>query len=345
MSQIPVTVLTGYLGAGKTTLLNRILTEPHGKRYAVIVNEFGEAGIDGKLVVGADEEIFETNNGCLCCTVRGDLIRIIEGLMKRKNKFDAILVETTGLAMPAPVAQTFFVDQEVRERTKLDSIVTVVDARHYLEAVGKEKEPAEQVAFADVILLNKCDLVPPEAVDEIERRIRAVNAVATIHRTTRCDVALDRVLDRGSFDLDRIVELEPHFLHDHGPEHAHEHAHEHGHDHDHNHGHHHGDAHPAHDQEIGSISLRTDQPLDGKRALAWISGLAREQGADILRCKGILNFKGEAKRFVFQGVHMTLDGEPGKPWGVDERRHSVLVFIGRKLDRAALEQGLQSCLA
>jgi G3E family GTPase len=335
MSQVPVTVLTGYLGAGKTTLLNRILTEPHGKRYAVIVNEFGEQGIDGKLVVGADEEIFETNNGCLCCTVRGDLIRIIEGLMKRKNKFDAILVETTGLAMPAPVAQTFFVDQEVRERTKLDSIVTVVDARHYLESVAREKEPAEQVAFADVILLNKSDLVPPATLDEIERRIRAVNAMATIHRTTRCDVALDTVLDRGSFDLDRIVKLEPHFLHNHDLAGGHDHHH----DHDHSH------AHPAHDQDIGSISIRTDQPLDSKRTLAWISALARDQGADILRMKGILAFQGEAKRFVFQGVHMTLDGEPGRPWGAEEKRDSVLVFIGRKLDRDALEQGLKSCIA
>jgi len=344
MSQVPVTVLTGYLGAGKTTLLNRILTEPHGKRYAVIVNEFGEQGIDGKLVVGADEEIFETNNGCLCCTVRGDLIRIIEGLMRRKNKFDAILVETTGLAMPAPVAQTFFVDQEVRERTRLDSIVTVVDARHYLDSVAREKEPAEQVAFADVILLNKTDLVAPETVDEIERRIRAVNAVATIHRTTRCDVALDRVLDQGSFDLERALTIEPHLLHDHDLGGGHEHDHDHGHDHHHDHGHH-GHAHPAHDQEIGSIALRTGEPLDGKRTLAWISALARDQGADILRMKGILNFQGEPKRFVFQGVHMTLDGEPTQPWGENERRESVLVFIGRKLDKAALEQGLKSCIA
>jgi G3E family GTPase len=341
MSQVPVTVLTGYLGAGKTTLLNRILTEPHGKRYAVIVNEFGEQGIDGKLVVGADEEIFETNNGCLCCTVRGDLIRIIEGLMKRKNKFDAILVETTGLAMPAPVAQTFFVDQEVRERTKLDSIVTVVDARHYLESVARAKEPAEQVAFADVILLNKSDLVSPETLNEIEKRIRSVNAMATIHRTTRCDVALDTVLDRGSFDLDRIVKLEPHFLHDHDLSGGHDHDHGHDHHHEHEHGH----AHPAHDQEIGSISIRTDQPLDSKRTLAWISALARDQGADILRMKGILAFQGEAKRFVFQGVHMTLDGEPGRAWSAEEKRDSVLVFIGRKLDRDALEQGLKSCIA
>jgi G3E family GTPase len=259
--------------------------------------------------------------------------------MKRKNKFDAILVETTGLAMPAPVAQTFFVDQEVRDRTKLDSIVTVVDARHYLESVAKEKEPAEQVAFADVILLNKSDLVSPEALAEVERRIRAVNAVATIHRTTKCDVALESVLDRGSFDLERAIKLEPHFLHDHELDHGH--GHDHGHEHDHDHGH----AHPAHDQEISSVSIRTDQPLDGKRTLAWISGLARDQGADILRMKGILSFKGEAKRFVFQGVHMTLDGEPGMAWGDGEKRESVLVFIGRKLDREALEAGLKSCVA
>jgi G3E family GTPase len=194
-----------------------------------------------------------------------------------------------------------------------------------------------------VILLNKSDLVSPETLAEVERRIRAVNAVATIHRTTKCDVALDSVLDRGSFDLDRAIKLEPHFLHDHELAQEHEHGHDHEHEHHHDHGHAH--AHPAHDQEISSISIRADQPLDGKRTLAWISGLARDQGADILRMKGILNFKDEAKRFVFQGVHMTLDGEPGMAWGEGEKRESVLVFIGRKLDRAALEQGLKSCVA
>jgi G3E family GTPase len=183
MDQIPVTVLTGYLGAGKTTLLNRVLSEQHGKKYAVIVNEFGELGIDNELVVNAEEEVFEMNNGCICCTVRGDLIRIIEGLMKRKGRFDAILIETTGLADPAPVAQTFFVDDEVRNRTKLDSIVTVVDAKNFLQRLEDSHEAAEQVAFADVVLLNKIDLVSADEAARVEAQIRSINPMARLHRT------------------------------------------------------------------------------------------------------------------------------------------------------------------
>src|ERR1700751_2159023 len=213
MTQVPVTVLTGYLGAGKTTLLNRILTEPHGKRYAVIVNEFGESGIDGKLVVGADEEIFETNNGCLCCTVRGDLIRIIEGLMKRKNKFDGILVETTGLADPGPVAQTFFTDDDVKGRTRLDAIVTVVDAKHFLSQLEQGHDGEEQVAFADVILLNKTDLVSEDDLKKVEDKIHSINRYARIHRTQKSKIGLDVILDKGAFDLKRILEFEPDFLH------------------------------------------------------------------------------------------------------------------------------------
>ncbi|MCC7275836.1 MAG: GTP-binding protein, partial [Alphaproteobacteria bacterium] len=210
MSETPVTVLTGYLGAGKTTLLNRILTEPHGKRYAVIVNEFGAIGIDNDLIVDADEEVFEMNNGCICCTVRGDLIRIIDGLMKRRDRFDAIIVETTGLADPAPVAQTFFVDEDVRRRTRLDAVVTVVDARHVLQRLADTREAKDQIAFADVVLLNKTDLVSPEELAEVEGRIRAINAYAPIHRTENCAVPLDRVLDRGAFDLQRVLAIEPH---------------------------------------------------------------------------------------------------------------------------------------
>ncbi|HWG05247.1 MAG TPA: GTP-binding protein, partial [Beijerinckiaceae bacterium] len=237
--KIPVTVLTGYLGAGKTTLLNRILSEDHGQKFAVIVNEFGEIGIDNDLVVGADEEVFEMNNGCICCTVRGDLIRIMDGLMKRKGRFDAIIVETTGLADPAPVAQTFFVDQDVQDEARLDAVVTVADAKWLVERLKDAPEAKNQIAFADVIILNKQDLVSEEELQEVEARIRGINPYARLHRATRCDVPLDAVLGRNAFDLDRILDIEPAFLeegngHDH--DHDHHHDHDHGHDHDHDHG-------------------------------------------------------------------------------------------------------------
>ena len=226
--KIPVTVLTGYLGAGKTTLLNRILSEPHGKKYAVIVNEFGEIGIDNDLVVNADEEVFEMNNGCICCTVRGDLVRIIQGLMRRKGKFDAIIVETTGLADPAPVAQTFFMDENVGGKAKLDAVVTVADAKWLKDRLKDAPEAKNQIAFADVILINKTDLVSPAELEELEARIRGINPYAKLHRTQRSQIALDQVLGRNAFDLDRILDIEPEFLT----------ADDHDHDHDHDHHHH-----------------------------------------------------------------------------------------------------------
>lgn len=234
VAQTPVTLLTGYLGAGKTTLLNRILTEQHGKRYAVIVNEFGEVGIDNDLIINADEETFEMNNGCICCTVRGDLIRILAGLMRRKGKFDGIIVETTGLADPAPVAQTFFVDEDVRRKTKLDAIVTVVDASHFLGEIDRAHEIKEQIAFADVIVINKCDLVLPAQILAVETAIRRINPYAKLHHAERCGVKLAEVLDRGAFNLDRILEVEPDFL-------------DHFHDHD-------------HDDDVSSLSLVSDRP-------------------------------------------------------------------------------------
>src|SRR3974390_935664 len=244
-SKIPVTVLTGYLGAGKTTLLNRILSEPHGKKYAVIVNEFGEIGIDNDLVVGADEEVFEMNNGCICCTVRGDLVRILDGLMRRKGKFDAIIVETTGLADPAPVAQTFFMDENVGKRTKLDAVVTVADAKWLKDRLKDAPEAKNQIAFADVILINKTDLVSPAELEDVEARIRGINPYARVHKTERAKIPLHEVLGRNAFDLDRILHIEPDFLegedHDHG--HAHEHGHGHHHNHDHGHDHHHAHSH------------------------------------------------------------------------------------------------------
>src|SRR5690348_8740099 len=244
--KIPVTVLTGYLGAGKTTLLNRILSEPHGKKYAVIVNEFGEIGIDNDLVVGADEEVFEMNNGCICCTVRGDLIRIIEGLMRRKGKFDAIIVETTGLADPAPVAQTFFVDENVGRRTKLDAVVTVADAKWLKDRLKDAPEAKNQIAFADVILLNKTDLVTEAELREVEARIRGINPYAKLHRTQRSSIPLDQVLGRNAFDLDRILDIEPEFLE--APDHHHDHDHDHAHG-DHDHHHHGGGLKHYHDEE------------------------------------------------------------------------------------------------
>ena len=340
--KIPVTVLTGYLGAGKTTLLNRILCEPHGQKYAVIVNEFGEIGIDNDLVVGADEEVFEMNNGCICCTVRGDLVRIIDGLMRRKGKFDAIIVETTGLADPAPVAQTFFMDQDVGRKAKLDAVVTVADARWLQDRLHDAPEAKNQIAFADVILLNKTDLVTPDELREVEARIRGINPYAKVHRTERCRIALPEVLGRNAFDLDRILEIEPEFLEGDG----HDHAHDHHHDHDHGHHHHDGGGlKHYHDEEMQSVSIRTDKPLNPDKFFPWVQDLVQKEGPSILRCKGILAFKDDDERFVFQGVHMILDGDHQRPWKADEKRESRLVFIGRKLPEEKIRQGFEGCLA
>ncbi|THD78019.1 MAG: GTP-binding protein [Phenylobacterium sp.] len=353
----PVTVLTGYLGAGKTTLLNRILTEDHGKRYAVIINEFGEIGIDNDLVVGSDEEVFEMSNGCVCCTVRGDLIRVLSGLMKRQTqkggrRFDAIIVETTGLADPAPVAQTFFVDEDVRAKTRLDSVTTVVDAKHLPLRLKDSKEAAEQIAFADQIVLNKTDLVTEAELRDVERAIRALNPLAPIHRTTRSQVPLSAILGRRSFDLSRITDLEPEFLnpahgeagHVHDEDCDHDHDHEgHGHDHDH-HAHGHIHDHVA-ESGIRGVSLSTEKPLDAGKVTAWLNTLLQTQGPDILRAKGILDVKGEERRLVFQAVHMILEGDFQRDWRADEHRYSRLVFIGRNLDEAALRQGFEACIA
>lgn len=339
--KIPVTVLTGYLGAGKTTLLNRILSEPHGKKYAVIVNEFGEIGIDNDLVVNSDEEIFEMNNGCICCTVRGDLIRIIEGLVRRKGKFDAIIVETTGLADPAPVAQTFFMDEAVGEKTKLDAVVTVADAKWLKDRLKDAPEAKNQIAFADVILLNKTDLVSEPELLEIEARIRGINPYAKLHRTQRSQIALDEVLDRKAFDLDRILDIEPDFLHGQENNHAHDHDHD---DHDHAH-HHHGGVKHYHDEHMQSVAIRTDKPLDPDKFFPWVQDLVANDGPSILRSKGILSFKDDPERFVFQGVHMILDGDHQRPWKDDEARESRIVFIGRDLPEEKIRQGFAACVA
>lgn len=345
-SKIPVTVLTGYLGAGKTTLLNRILSENHGKKYAVIVNEFGEIGIDNDLIIGADEEVFEMNNGCICCTVRGDLVRIMDGLMKRKGKFDAIIVETTGLADPAPVAQTFFVDEDVQKNARLDAVVTVADAKWLSDRLKDAPEAKNQIAFADVIVLNKTDLVTKGELAEVEARIRAINPYAKLHRTERCSVALADVLDRGAFDLDRILDIEPDFLeaddHDHDHDHHHHDGHDHHH-HDHSQEHSHGLKH-YHDEDMQSLSLKTDKPLDPNMFMPWLQNLVQVEGGKILRSKGILAFHDDDDRYVFQGVHMMLEGNHQRKWKEGEPRESRLVFIGRELPEEAIRRGFESCI-
>jgi G3E family GTPase len=316
LTTIPVTVLTGYLGAGKTTLLNRILTQEHGQKIAVIVNEFGEIGIDNQLIVDADEEIFEMNNGCICCTVRGDLIRIIANLMRRRDKFDRLVIETTGLADPAPVIQTFFVDEDVQNQTHLDAVVTVVDAKHITQHWDAD-EAIEQIAFADVILLNKTDLVTTEELNALEQRIRSINAMAKIDRTQNAEVDIDRVLGINAFDLDRALEIDPQFL---------------------------GEEAHVHDETVGSIAIVLDGSINVEKLKTWISELLRTQGQDIFRMKGILNIANDEHRYVFQGVHMIFDGRQDRPWKASEVRNNQLVFIGRNLDEAQLKSAFMACL-
>ena len=316
-NSIPVTVLTGYLGSGKTTLLNRILTHEHGKKVAVIVNEFGEVGIDNQLVIDADEEIFEMNNGCICCTVRGDLIRIISNLMKRRDKFDHLVIETTGLADPAPVIQTFFVDEDMQGQISLDAVVTVVDAKHIHQHWDAE-EAQEQIAFADVILLNKTDLVSEADLTELENRIRGMNAIAKVYRTQDAAIEMESVLGVQAFDLTRALQIDPDFL----GEDAHE-----------------------HDETVGSIALVEPGEINGQKLNSWLSDLLQTQGPDIFRMKGILNIQGQDQRFVFQGVHMLFDGRPDRLWRTDETRKNELVFIGRNLDAVQLKKDFRACLA
>jgi G3E family GTPase len=346
-AQIPVTVLTGYLGSGKTTLLNRILSEDHGKRYAVIVNEFGEIGIDNDLIVESDEEIYEMNNGCICCTVRGDLIRTVEGLMRRPGRFDAILVETTGLADPAPVAQTFFMDDEVRSKTRLDAVVALVDAKHLPLRLKDSREAEDQIAFADVVVLNKTDLVSEAELRDVEAAVRAINPAARIHKTQRSGVPLAEVLDRGAFDLSRALDNDQHFLDAHDHDHDHDHDHECGPDCDHDHHHHHHDhdhASPIHDLTVRSISLRGGE-MDPKKFFPWLDNVTQTDGPNILRLKGIIAFTDDPDRYVVQGVHMIVEGDHQRPWKDGETHETRLVFIGRELDAEKLRLGFEACRA
>lgn len=321
--KIPVSILTGYLGAGKTTLLNKILTEKHNQKVAVIVNEFGEIGIDHQLIVNSDEEIVEMNNGCICCTVRGDLIRILRSLVasmeQGKVSFDRVIIETTGLADPAPVAQTFFMDRMLGEIFEVDSIVTVVDCKHIHYHLDIKDEAQEQIAFADVIIMNKLDLLRKEELDELDSRIEAINPIAPRLYTTNAQVDLTKILGLKSFDLNVKLGINPRFLEGH-------------------HHHHHND-------NIKAISFREERPLDRKKVDLWMSYLVQVKGQDLLRYKGILHMKGIQERVVFQGLHMMFAGQPDRRWKAGEEKVSEIVFIGRNLNKEELAIQFKNCIA
>lgn len=329
-NRTPCSILTGFLGAGKTTLVNHILTnKAHGMKIAVIENEFGEVGVDDALVMETEEEVFEMNNGCICCTVRGDLLRIFEKLTKRGTKFDHILIETTGLADPAPVAQTFFVDEDVKANYELDAIITVVDAKHvtpHLEEEkpeGVENESVEQVAFADKILLNKVDLVTDEEKTAVIEQLRGINKFAEIIETDHSQVDLTQILGCRAFDLSRVLQVEEDFLDTEG-----EHQ---------------------HDDSVTSVGIEFAGALDLGKLNTWLTALLRDKGVDIFRSKGVLHVHGSDARYIFQGVHMLMgisssDDNVGRPWKEGEDRSNRLIFIGRNLNREELMASFQQCI-
>jgi G3E family GTPase len=312
MERVPVMVLTGYLGAGKTTLLNRILSGDGSRRYAVIVNEFGEIGIDGDLIVSTEEELFEMSNGCICCSVRGDLVRTLHQLLAKRGAFDCIVIETTGVANPGPVIQTFFIDHVLKARTILDSVTTVVDARHIGLRLADTPAAAEQIAFADQIILNKTELITGGELEAIEARLRSLNRFAPIHHARRADVDLDKLLGRRGVDSQHFLSLE-------------------------------ADLDTPHASDISSVSLTSHTPLDGAKLSGWLNDLVAGSGQDILRGKGIFDLRDEDRRLIFQSVHMLLEADFQRPWRPQEPRFSKLVFIGRNLDKPALQAGLAAC--
>ncbi|KAI5593714.1 hypothetical protein BDE02_03G030900 [Populus trichocarpa] len=358
-NRIPATIITGFLGSGKTTLLNHILTADHGKRIAVIENEYGEVDIDGSLVAAKTagaEDIIMLNNGCLCCTVRGDLVRMIADLVKRKkDKFDHIVIETTGLANPAPIIQTFYAEDQVFNDVKLDGVVTLVDAKHaplHLDEVkpkGVVNEAVEQIAYADRVIVNKTDLVGEQEIASLVQRIRNINRMANLKRTQYGKVDLDYVLGIGGFDLERIESAvsdedrkEDHASHDHDHDHDHDHHHHHHDEHDHKHDHHSHDH--THDPGVSSVSIVCEGSLDLEKANIWLGTLLMERSEDIYRMKGLLSVQGMDERFVFQGVHDIFQGSPDRLWGPNEPRTNKIVFIGKNLDAQELEKGFKACL-
>ena len=319
---VPVTILTGFLGSGKTTLLNRILNEQHGHRIAVIENEFGEAGVDNEILVqGGEEQIIEMNNGCICCTVRGDLMRILGDLKDRRDAgaigFDRVIIETTGMADPGPVAQTFFLDEAIGNYYLLDSVITLVDAMHGGRQLDEFREAQEQVGFADRILLSKTDLVSEHDAEHLRRRLVHINPRAPIRKVHFGQMPIDEILDIRGFNLTAVLEIDPEFL----DEVEHEHA-----------------------QEVSSFVFRSERPFDGVRLEEFLAGLIQVYGKDMLRYKGVVYLKDNAHRVVFQGVHMLMGGDLGKAWGKEERRQSTLVFIGRSLPEDVFIKGLEQCL-
>ena len=326
-----VIIVTGFLGAGKTTLINRILTADHGRRIAVIVNEFGEVGIDHHLLLSSDQEVVQMNNGCVCCTVRGDLMRSLFLLMEHRSKFDTVIIETTGLAEPAPVAQSLYGDEEFRREFTLDGVVTVVDAKYISDQLEQSAESCEQIAFADLILLNKTDLSTPEQLDEVEQKIARLNKVAKIHRTKNSEMDLVPIFDVASASQELSEKIDQ-IAHDDSR----------GHHDDH---HHHRHNHAAHLQDISTVCIVEPGALSGNKVSRWFRSLLTESGADILRMKGILNLRGDQDQFLFQGVHTDFEGKPGRAWNADEERLNRLVFIGRKLDHEKIASGFADCMS
>jgi G3E family GTPase len=316
MRKLRTTIITGFLGAGKTTLVNHLLSTSTGEHIAVIVNEYGEIGIDGKLVLETRDELIELNNGCICCTVRTDLITGIHGLLQSGRRVDRIIVETSGLADPAPVIQAFVLDEILSTHLQLDAVVTVVDARHLAQQLELD-EAKEQISFADALLLNKVDLEPEDALQQVETTLRRLNPLARIIRTVSCVVDPAMVLNIGAFDLKNILAIDPEIL----AEHAHE-----------------------HDQSIGCVAIRVAGALDPVALNAWLYQLVQTTGKNLFRMKGVLNFKDEPRRYVFHGVHMTLEGRPGRAWLPAEPRLNEIVFIGRNLAEQALRAGFMSCM-
>ena len=322
-SPIPTTILTGFLGAGKTTLLNRILTERHGEKIAVIENEFGEAGIDNEILVqDKEEQIVEMNNGCICCTVRGDLVRILGDLAdkrrKGKLKFDRVIIETTGMADPGPVAQTFFIDEDIHDAFVLDAVVTVVDAKHAEQQLNDNEQARQQIGFADRILISKTDLVAKEETDKLISRMKRMNPRAHYQQVHFGETDIKELLDVRGFNLNAVLDIDPDFL---------------------------ADNHHHHDDDIQSFVFNSERPLDMEKIEAFLSLLIQTYGNDMLRYKGVLNIEGQKNRMIFQGVHMTMGGSPGKPWGPDEKRESKMVFIGRNLPKRIFVEGLAYCVA